>query len=315
MDLADTDTVPDLVGCAPALLERASGNLRVQDADDPFTTLRTIDLDPAGSTDPYVSNPMRAIGVTGTKAYVLLGGRSAIAVVDPTMEGAGAVVREIDLSSRVKAGDMDGNVDVLDGILIGDRLYVALGHYWFDTDFAQQFEGSELVIVDMATDEITGSVDLNGENPWRGLFHDPEAGTLLVGSMGVSCFVVDGSCALDGVIEVVDLASDTVTGSVVAETDVSTVIRGFHPVSDTRLLLLTDSQVVAVDPTEDSPEITVVADGATGMLVHDGVVYVWDRTDAGDLRMFDAADGTDLTPAAGPVAFGVLPINAVSPSP
>jgi len=315
----DQDTVPALVGCTPALIERAEGNLRIQSVEELAGTVRTIDLDPAGTTAPYATNPVAVVSIDATKAYVIAQGRNEIVIVDPTMDGTAGVTGTIDLSGFVHPDDMDGLVDALSAIRAGDRVYVGLGNYWFDSSFAIQFEGSVLAVIDAATDTVVDmdgatdgvqGIDLAGENPWRGMWVSESGDRLWVGAGG------DGF-AIDGMIEEIDLGTGTSAGAVVTEETLGAELGGFAVVASDRVLVLAGRDVVAFDPGAAFPaDPDPIASEVDGMIPHAGSLWVWSREGAAvGLRRFDAADGTDLTPAAGPWTFGALPIYAVSPAP
>lgn len=308
----DQDTLADIAGCTPVLLERTAGNLRIQSSDDVFTTVRTIDLDPAGST----ANPSDVVWIDGEKAYVIASARNEILVVDL---GAGEVTGTIDLSGFVDPDDDDGLVDALAGARVGDRVYVALGMYWFDSSYAIHFEGSLLAVVDVTTDALVDvdsetagiqAIELASENPWRGLQASEAGDTLWVGSAG-------DFFALDGMIEAIDLDAMTSTGAVVTEETLDAELSGFAFVAPDRLVVLAGTDVIAFDPAGAFPAAPApLATGVDGLLLHDGSLFTWSRAgESPGLRRFDAADGTELTPSAGPWTFGDLPIYTVTPAP
>ena len=317
-DAPDQDSAPGLSGCTPVVLQRGLGSIRLLDTSDPLTGGRTVDVNPVGASGPYAANPQKALEIADDELWVVLGAVPSIAVVDPTAGGGGEVVDRIDLSGLVRPGDMDGNIDASDAIRVGDRVYVALGNYWFDTDFAIHFEGSALAVLDATTralvdvDPATDGVqliELAGDNPWRGLWHDAATNTLVVGASG-------DSFALDGQLEVVDLETHASVGSVTTETMLGAEINGFGFASPNRLVVLAGSQVLAFDPTVDFGVPELLLDGADGMLLVDGVVWTWARMgDGAGLRAVDPDDGSDVTPGGGPIAVGTLPVNGAVASP
>ncbi|MBW2464145.1 MAG: hypothetical protein JRH11_21025, partial [Deltaproteobacteria bacterium] len=209
-------------------------------------------------------------------------------------------------------------VDAADAIVVGDRAYVALGNYWFDSSFAIHFEGSELAVIDTTTDTLVDvdsgtdgvqGIALVGNNPWRGLHHFAGTDTLWVGATG-------DSFALDGHIEEVDLAAMASVGIVVTESDLAGEINGFGVLSATRLALLVGTDVVAIDPSVDFIAPTPFAFEMDGMFVHQGTIWAWARSgEAPGLASFDGATGTETTPASGRANFGDLPISSVVPVP
>ncbi len=316
-DLSDADSVGASALCTGYVLSRGEGEVAVMDPSDPLAVARTIDVDPAGSMGPYASNPQTVVAASPTKAYVIQQARNAVTIIDPTTSGADAVLGEIDLSDYAKSGDMDGLVDAADAIIVGDRLYVALGNYWFDSSFAIQFEGSELAVIDITTDAPVDvddgtdglqGIDLAGENPWRGLQYDAASGTLYVGTTG-------DSFAIDGQIEVVDLATSSVTGTMLAESDLSAEINGFAVISETRVFVLAGPDLVTVNPTLDTIVPELVSTAMDGLLMHRGTLWAWARGGADPgLGSFDPATGDETTPTSGRVELD-LPILDVVPVP
>ncbi|MBW2461576.1 MAG: hypothetical protein JRH11_08005, partial [Deltaproteobacteria bacterium] len=145
-DLMDSDAVAAQSGCQGYVLERGRGMADVIDPAAPPAITRTVDLNPAGTPAPYTINPQAVAAVGPSRAYVVEAARNSVTIMNPNADGAAAVVGTIDLSPYLKAGDMDGLVDAADAIVVGDRAYVALGNYWFDSSFAIHFEGSELAV-------------------------------------------------------------------------------------------------------------------------------------------------------------------------
>ena len=83
--------------------------------------------------------------------YVIGEKINAVYVVNPEVSGFDPDEDDIDLSDLVKPEDSDGSVDPIGGIMIGRRLYVALGNYWFDSSSELRFSGSQLAVIDIPT--------------------------------------------------------------------------------------------------------------------------------------------------------------------
>ncbi|MEM9187571.1 MAG: hypothetical protein AAGF12_00245 [Myxococcota bacterium] len=315
MDLPDQDTLPTAAGCSVALLQRANGIVQYQMDADPLMSAGTVDVNPAGAMPPYAANPQRVIAVSPAKAYVIQGSLNEVTIIDPSTF---SVTGSIDLSGFVKPADTDGGVNATDAIQIGDRLYVGLGNYYFDAT-GINFTGSELAVIDTTTDMVVDldaatdgvqGIDLQGENPWRGLVFDAAANRLLVGATG-------DSFAIDGSIEIVDLAMGTAEASLLTEMELGQEIGGYAYVSPTRLYVLTGScpggcSLQSVDPSAAAPTATMVQADTNGILLHEGVLYAWG---AGGLRTFDPETAMETTPGGTPVALGTLPIYGVAPAP
>ncbi len=316
--LADQDSVPVSIGCVPGVLERGAGQLLVQSAADPLVTAHTIPLD-ATLTDPYAINPVAVVSVSDTKAYVVASAVNTLYVVDPTQDGAAAVTGTVDLSPLVAPADMDGVVDAVGAIADGNRLYVALGRYYFDSSFAIHFDGgSVLAVVDTASDTLVDmdtstagvqGIVLTGQDPWRGMWLDVADHSLWLAATG------DASM-LDGGIEKVDLVAGMSDGFLLDEATAGGDIQGFTVVSSTRVLVLVDGAVRVFDPATGAIDTTAIVDSVDGMVREGDTLFVWQRMGgAAGLRSFRVSDGTETTPSSGPFTFGSLPIYGAAPSP
>jgi len=313
--LADQDSVADLSGCTPLLLGRGAGEVRLQSPGDPFVTERTIDIDPAGVTDFYASNPQRVITVSETQAYVLPLSRNELVIIDPSLDGAAAITGTLDLSELLSASDADGLLEISDAVLVETTLYVALGRYFFDASWAIHFDaGSVLAVIDTTTDSLIDmdaavagvqGIALTGNNPWRGLWHEPSTNRLFVGTTG------DGF-ANDGGIEIIDLATQTSSGYALLESTLGAEIGGFAGLDAETVFVLSGAEVLRWNPSTDAIDAAAVAAEVSGLLVHQGALFVWG---ASGLRRFDAPSGLETTPSPGPWSFGALPIVSASAAP
>jgi len=316
---AQPDNVPGWAPCRGAVLHRDRGVLTLLDPLDPLGTTRVeIDLNPAGGSPPYATNPQRVLSVSNDRAYVPVLARNEVVIVD--LQGDSPTVSSrIDLSSFVSAADPDGLVEAVDAILIGDRAYLALARYSFDMAFAIHFDaGSVLAVVDTTTDALfdmdpaiagVQGIELEGNNPWRGLAFDAGNNRLLVGSTG------DGF-ALDGGIEAIDLSTNRSIGYLLTETELGAEINGFAFFDPTLAYVLAGRDVFPWNLTANTVGTTPIAIDIDGVLLLEDRVFTWTRTgDAAGLRMFDAADGHELTRSVGPWTFGILPISALSAMP
>ncbi|MCS6799587.1 MAG: hypothetical protein NZ898_13880 [Myxococcota bacterium] len=307
----DQDAIPAWLGGTGVVLDRGLGQIRWLNVDSLETTAM-LDLDPPGSSAPYASNPTAVVAVSPTKAYVVLQARPELVIVDPSR---GTRTGSVDLSMFVRPGDMDGNVDASDAVLAGDRLYVALGNYWFDSSFAIRFEGSEIAVVDVTTDSV---VDMDttrrgvqglpcGNNPWRGLFVVGDE--LWIGATG-------DSFMRDGAIERRSRRDGMRLGVVLDETTAGGEINGFARISERRVVVLVDRTLRAFDPVAGWGSASTLADGIDGFVARDGVLWAWRRMgDGAGLRRFDATSGTETTPHGMPLVVGTLPVYAAAIEP
>lgn len=312
----DQDTLPAKAGCTPALLQRALGQLQLQEPLDVLSTALTVDLNPPGSSSSiYAANPQTLIEVSATKLYVILQASNQVLIVDPTQPASGAVQGTIDLSSFLDPDDTDGLVDQTGAIRVGDRVFVGLGNFWFDSSFAIQFEGSLLAVIDTATDALIDvdpnasgvqAIDLMFENPWRGMVVDETRNRLLVGATGATFGVIDGG------IEAIDLATLASTGGVLLETDLGAEISGLARVgqdslavrvgADLRAYALGDLVTPATAPSFDTWQA-----GVNGFVEYGEGLVTWT---GGTLQVFSGS-GLDITPGTNPIQVGTLPIYGV----
>lgn len=308
---ADQDTTPHRLGCGAALLEHGLGNVRIQDRASPLTTLRTINVNPAGMAFPYASNPAAIVSLSDTRAYVVRLGVSSLAVIDPTRDGAAGLVGEVDLSALAATGDTD-SVDATDAILVGDRVFVALGRYAFDAMFAVSFpEGSVLAVVDPAADTLVDAdtttagmqgIALTGDNPRAGLYHDAVHGQLLVGDTGAYAM-------LDGGVEAVDLTTLRTTGFLLTETELGADLDFFVASDATHAFVVAGGVLRAWNPETRTLGATLVASDVSAIGLAGDTLYVAARMGASaGIRAFRASDGIETTPASGPVGLGALPV-------
>ncbi len=300
----DQDIIAGALAGDALLLERGLGNVKLQAAGDPLTTRATINLDPAGMMGSYLSNPLTVVQSGDDRAYVALGARSELTIINPV---DGSVTGTVDLTSLASDLDEDPNVDVTGAVLHDGRLYVGLGRFFFDAAFAIQFtagaviavvdaETGELIDIDSSTDGVQG-IELEGENPWRGMTVVGEQ--LWVGSAG-------DSFMLDGGIEAIDLATNQSVGVALTEETLSAELNGFTVTGDDRVLVLAGDNIVAWTPSSGEVSAPIISE-VSGMHATGQDIFVWG---AGGLRRF-TADGEDVTPAEG-YAVGDLPVYSAA---
>ena len=315
---ADQDSAPFEANCQALLLERSEGRLRFMQRNAPFATEKLVEFDPPGATGSYLSNPQKVVRRADGKLYVVLLQRNELLLLDPAAAPE-TPPTSIDLSPLHDARDLDGVVDANDAVAIGDRLYIALGRYHFDSSFTPRFlAGSVIAVVDMSSQSLVDmdaatpgiqGIDLQGENPWRGLRPNVEGSALWVGSTG-------RIGPQDGGIESIDLASGQSTGFVLREDQVGGEIQAFEPVNSERLWLVVDGKLQAWNPSSKTAIGEVLMQNVEGIYVIDNELYAWSRSGTGaGLRRFSLDEGVETTPNAAPWTFGTLPIYGVAAVP
>ncbi len=299
----DQDSVPRYVGCRAYVIERGLGNIDVQSESDPLVTERTISVNQGASGQ---SNPQDVVALPDGRVLVTRLYANSALVVDPTLDEGGDAV-EVDLSGFLDESDSDGYVDMSDAEVIGDRVYIALGRYFFDDDFAQQWAGSSLVaVVDAATLEL---VDMNEtEEGVQGIeltFHNP---TQLVALPSDVLAVVAGGAygAEDGGAEMFMLPTGTRMASY-AETLTGDQLAGIVPVSSSIVYAVRAGftpqtmQLASVNLTTEAATTLVTENVIDAKLVGEELVV---GTTAGLLR-HNAASGAAISTT--PIATGALP--------
>lgn len=320
--LAQADSVADYIGCTPVILERATGQLLIQSASDPLTTERTIDLNEAGASFLYATNPLDVLSVSDEKAYVIVGSRNEVIIIDPGASGSSAVLGTIDLSTFVDPGDGDGNVDAVSALLVGDHLYVGLARQYFDLNWQVHFTSSVIAVIDTIDDTLVDvdpttagvqGIATTGNNPSRGLWHDATSNTLWVASGG-------DFYAHDGGLEAIDLSTNSSSGIVLSEGDLGAEIIRFEAVGADRLLLLVDpdvategtSALLAYDATADVVDINPIAMNIDGMKLSNDTLFTFSRASGQGVRRYDPATGADLFQSDPDLVFGNLPMYSLA---
>jgi len=264
------------------------------------------------STGP-ASNPHDIAVVAPDKAYVTRYDRAELWVVDPSVTDCARFRRgTVDLSAFA---DGDRLPEMSQLAAVDGALFVTLQRLDRRRGFAST-GSSRMVVVDTATDEVSGEIVLHGGNPFgdaSGIVHEPGTGNLVIASAG-DIFAVG-----DGGLERIDPATRTAAGTFfVDETTLGGNILDFVLLSPTKgYAVLQDSalgnELVAFDPTGATPPRTLWAKEAflpDVVLGPDGFVWLADQglPDPG-IRLFDPV--TDTPVLARPLRVGLPPFSIV----
>jgi DNA-binding beta-propeller fold protein YncE len=207
-------------------------SIQVIDPQQGFTTPLNgeVSVDTGGVTD---LNPQDIAFVSATKAYVSRLASAKLLVINPTTL---AIIGEVDLSDRVKPGDLDG-VPELSRMLVHDgRLYVALQHLDNTTGFPPaKVAPGEIVVLNPTTDTVVAVITLNGTNPFSALQFNADLNRILVSSVG-DFFVNDGGIeAIDPTTNITDAAfviDEATMGGDITHFQIVSAIKGFAVVTD-----------------------------------------------------------------------------------
>jgi hypothetical protein len=271
----------------------------------------------------FKANPHDIAVLSDTKAYVTRYDRNAAAtdamgkgddvvVIDPA---TGTITSRIDLApeaTAVTGKDIQARPDRL--VIASGKVYVSLGNQ--DAMFAAAADG-RVVVLDPATDTITGHVDLTGLKGCSAMFHLAATNTLYVACGG--SFADADQAAASGVAEI-DLA---VTPPVLKRTTLASRLDGqavnfswVAAVSDTRGFAATlgkfppqgstdpgtNDATFAFDPTAHSPTKLPVTAGAFDLgraALGEGKLFIPDATfDKPVIHVLTAPATGDITEAS-----------------
>jgi DNA-binding beta-propeller fold protein YncE len=260
------------------------------------------------------SNPHDIAFAAPDKAYVTLYERTELLIVDPRVgsDCGGFILGSVDLASLA---DGDGIPEMDQAIVVGDRLLVTVQRL-DRRNFFRPSDRSLVAIIDIATDQLVGSIPLAGTNPFAefaGLAVDPASGRIALSEVG------DFGRADDGGIELLDPVGGRAEGFVVGEADLGGNVTDFVSI-DARhayaIVLDTTarSRVVRFDPATRQVVQTLVT--ADEFLVDieagpDGrTLYLTDRTPRRPgIRVFAIEDDRELT--SEPIDTGLPPFDIV----
>jgi hypothetical protein len=282
-------------------------NVQEVDPDTGLTTSWQCSVGPG-------ANPHDIVVVSDTKAYVTRYDMASLAIVDPSAgdDCAHFVTGEIDLSAYA---DADGIPEMDQMVLVDGHLFVAIQRLDRHRFFIPTTT-SALVVIDTATNLVTGSVEMAFTNPFvesKGLFYDPRSDRIWVGGPG-TLFLNQ----TDGGIERIDphtLASD---GLIVTGSDLGGDLTDFVVAGNARAFaIVADKNFVAslvdVDLTSGNVRHVLTTsefDLADVEMTEDGRLWLADRNcfDPG-IRVFEIGGDTEITDS--PIYPGLSPFNVV----
>lgn len=316
----DQDHIPVQSGCLVYNLLRDNDVLAVLNPTAlpaiarriPLRAVMTGDAGTADAGPPrgYQINPYDVLTLSATRALVVQYAVPRIAIVNPTVDGAGGVTGSIDLAPLRQTADTDGAPEASNVLRIGNSIFVSLqnldNYNPVTNGTIAVINATDLSLVDADT-ATTGlqPLRLTGRNPVS-MVATPAGTSIVVAEAGLVTFIAPQT--LDGRIERVNPTTLAVVGTGVSETalggDVSGVVmldenRGWAVV--TRLAVadasVADARVVEFDLAAGTAGRTIVTTGSIGGIARDpsGNVWVLDRSATGaGVRVF-RPDGTALT--------------------
>ncbi|MFT4569485.1 MAG: hypothetical protein ACI8TX_002563 [Hyphomicrobiaceae bacterium] len=310
------DSVVRKLGTEPVFLNRFGANsVQRLDLDDPaLPTVKQCSL-----SDGFNSNP-HDIARVGNKAYATLYDGAELLVLDVAVLQSGLsvscdglILERIDLSSLA---DEDGLPEMDQMAVVGNRLYVSL-QMLDHTGFFLPAAPGRLAVIDVETDKIVGSIDLELENPFletKGLIVEPRSGLLYIGGPGK--VFVDQS---DGGVELVDLQAGASLGVLIDGSALGGDLFDLAVVGSSRAYGIvagadSRSRVVEIDLKQGrvSAELLSSAEAITDIeLTEAGELWVSFRENSkpvtAGLRVFNIANNVELT--KDPIFPGALPFT------
>jgi DNA-binding beta-propeller fold protein YncE len=258
------------------------------------------------------SNPHDIAFASRHKAYVSLFEESELLIVNPAPrpDCRDFVQGRIDLSPLA---DADGIPDMDQMAVVGDRLYVALQRLDLDSVLRLPAGKGAIAVIDTTRDELLGSIELNGENP----FAATKGLTVRDGAIWVA--EAGRFNSMDGGLERVDLASGSASGFLVSEQDLGGDITDFALVEDRLAYAIVNrpgfsNALISFDPT--TGKVLATHHTSTGYTLFDielnarGELFLADRfRRAPGLRIFRAADGAPLIDSV--LTLGLPPFEIV----
>lgn len=257
------------------------------------------------------SNPQDIWVRSDAKAYVTrldaqndAGNDDDVLIINPL---TGTISDSLDLTPYT-ADDGDRLARATQMVGVGSRLYVLMQDLPSNLLDAADQPG-KVVAIDMATDEIVGSVALDGRNP-SDITYSPVTEKIYVVNTGVFVnFVTDVNDAFGG-IEVVEPGTLQTEGIAIDDADFGNYLMNIVIGEDRAYTIVNGEAIASFDidalvvedvnlytsPGTFMPDFAVDADGR---------VFVTER-DVNDAGIV-ALDGTDGTMIAGPLDVGALP--------
>jgi hypothetical protein len=321
IDLASRDIFPDIVlgGIHSDAIARffdrriyvvnrlGVDSIQMIDPQQGFTTPLNGEL--SANTDSPGSNPQDIAFVSNTKAYVSRLKSSRLLVINPTTL---TITGEVDLSNKVKPGDLDGLPEFAYMLVHNGLLYVALQHLDFTTGFPPaRVAPGEIVVLNPTTDAEVTTITLNGTNPFTTLQFSAALNRILVGTLGN--FGVN-----DGGLEAIDPTTNTLAGFIIDEATIGGDITHFQLVSATKgFAVITDANfnnaLVSFNPTTGQKLATLLGPSSAFMphfaINSLGELYLalaGATTPTQGVKIFNTTTDADLT--ATPLNVGLPPL-------
>ena len=238
----------------------------------------------ADSTIAYEKNIGSSVNIqdiayiNSTKAYITQYASSKVAIID--LSSGIKSSKTIDLSAfNTYAGtdSADAVPYMAKELYYNGKVYIACQRLKAPAGgYIQAADTSKIIVVDATNDSVVKAINLRYKNPQElSIFN----GRLYVGSVGIWGVI-------DGGIEAIDLATDSIIGSIVDESAFSGDIASLIVVSDTKgyAVVSTPSYTTELHPFNPQektagPKVLGIDEPCSGHMVFDGTyAYVGDRS-------------------------------------
>ncbi len=252
------------------------------------------------------SNPHDIEVVSADRAYITRFGLSKMLIVNPM---TGAEIGTVDLSAYA---DTDGIPEISGMAKMNDQLYVTVKR--LDRENSWEPVGdSYIVVIDAATGQVTGDIELTGTNPVGAPEYSAALGKFVVALVG-SYGTLD-----DGGVELLDPATDTVGGFIVSEATLGGSLNKTLCIAETKCYAIigvagdngSNTHIVTFNPNTGQTTGTLLQGagwvyGNIAITPDNTELWIADRTaDNAGIRIFDTATDAEKTPA--PVGVGLPP--------
>jgi hypothetical protein len=281
-------------------------NIRILDPDNAFATVREF-------STGNLSNPQDVAFAAPNKMYVSRNNSNTLWIGNPQ---TGAQTGSIDLSAFA---DADGLCEMQYMLLVGDRLFVSIQRLDRNTPWWPPVGTSYVAVIDTGTDTLvdvdpgtpgTQAIQLAYADPFSEIQIDPLTGYLYVSCVGFSGL-------LDGGVELIDTATLSLAGTMLAESAAAGDIRdveivdgqvGYAIIQNTSF----NTDLIMFNPSAGTKTQTIYSPG--DYVIQDidlgptGELFLSDRTPlAPGIRVYEALSGAEIT--SSPIDVGLPPFD------
>jgi streptogramin lyase len=265
---------------------------------------KTFDIDDEYSVEAS-SNPHDIAVVSENRAYISRYGLAEMLIVKPF---SGDEVGTVDLSDYA---DDDGIPEVSGLALLNDKLYAPVQRL-DETNGWEAVGGGAIVVIDAASGDIEGDVELTGPSSYGAPEYNKALGQFVIAEPG-------SWSELDGGIELFDPETEEVSGFIITEEELNGNVTKGLILSETKGYAIvgvagdngSDTHLIAFNPKTGKVTKTLIE--TAGWTINDivltldgGELWVTDRTtENAGVRIFDTKTDEEIT--EDPISVGLPP--------